>query len=405
MNLKRKLPLLLVAALLICTLILSYTHNDTKVPVNAPVPTKNNIATSDTPSDKNREMRGVWVSYMELSMENEADKSKEAFESKFSDIAKSSKNLGFNSLIVQVRPFSDALYKSEYFPWSHILTGTQGKNPNYDPLKIMIEICRELNLEIHAWINPYRVSVSETPNNLSDDNIYIKNKNLCFETKNGIYLNPANRDAQQLIIDGVKEILENYDVDGIQFDDYFYPENMDNQDNADYEEYCKKYDDPIDITAWRKANVSLLIADVHRTIHSTNDRIEFGISPQGNIGNNDSLYADVSNWCTSSGYIDYICPQIYFSLNNPALSFEDALSDWESLDFADNVKLYVGLAGYKAGSDADENTWSESNSILAEEYKICTDSNKVEGVMLYSFASIKNETAKEEIYNLSKQLK
>ncbi len=118
-------------------------------------------ATTDTP-ESDEEMRGVWVSYMELSMENESSKTQKAFEDKFTEIAQNTES-GFNTLIVQVRPFCDALYKSNYFPWSHILTGTQGENPQYDALQIMCDICKENNLKIHAWINPYRVSSNETP--------------------------------------------------------------------------------------------------------------------------------------------------------------------------------------------------------------------------------------------------
>ena len=175
-------------------------------------------ATADT-LESDEEMRGVWVSYMELSMENESSKTQKAFEDKFTEIAQKCRESGFNTLIVQVRPFCDALYKSSYFPWSHILTGTQGENPQYDALQIMCDICKENNLKIHAWINPYRVSSNETPKKLSDNNPYIKNSEIGIKTDNGIFLDPSNETAQQLICDGVKEIAENYDVDGIQFDD------------------------------------------------------------------------------------------------------------------------------------------------------------------------------------------
>lgn len=111
-------------------------------------------------------------------MENESSKTQKAFEDKFTEIAQKCSESGFNTLIVQVRPFCDALYKSSYFPWSHILTGTQGENPQYDALQIMCDICKENNLKIHAWINPYRVSSNETPKKLSDNNPYIKNSEI-----------------------------------------------------------------------------------------------------------------------------------------------------------------------------------------------------------------------------------
>lgn len=359
-------------------------------------------ATADTP-ESDEEMRGVWVSYMELSMENESSKTQKAFEDKFTEIAQKCRESGFNTLIVQVRPFCDALYKSSYFPWSHILTGTQGENPQYDALQIMCDICKENNLKIHAWINPYRVSSNETPKKLSDNNPYIKNSEIGIKTDNGIFLDPSNETAQQLICDGVKEIAENYDVDGIQFDDYFYPTEDESFDKKQYEAYIEKYgkENSMSLDNWRTQNVNTLICKVYRTIKSVNPSIMFGISPQGNIGNNDGLYADVKSWCTCKGFADYICPQIYFSLENPALTFEDCLDSWTSLDFDENVKLYVGLGGYKAGNgEYDEETWLLSDSILADEYDILRNNKSVRGFMLYSYSCLEDDTAKKEINNL-----
>ena len=359
-------------------------------------------ATADTP-ESDEEMRGVWVSYMELSMENESSKTQKAFEDKFTEIAQKCRESGFNTLIVQVRPFCDALYKSSYFPWSHILTGTQGENPQYDALQIMCDICKENNLKIHAWINPYRVSSNETPKKLSDNNPYIKNSEIGIKTDNGIFLDPSNETAQQLICDGVKEIAENYDVDGIQFDDYFYPTEDESFDKKQYEAYIEKYgkENSMSLDNWRMQNVNTLICKVYRTIKSVDSSVEFGISPQGNIGNNDGLYADVKSWCTCKGFADYICPQIYFSLENPALTFKDCLNSWTSLDFDENVKLYVGLGGYKAGNgEYDEETWLLSDSILADEYDILRNNKSVRGFMLYSYSCLEDDTAKKEINNL-----
>lgn len=359
-------------------------------------------ATADTP-ESDEEMRGVWVSYMELSMENESSKTQKAFEDKFTEISQKCRESGFNTLIVQVRPFCDALYKSSYFPWSHILTGTQGENPQYDALQIMCDICKENNLKIHAWINPYRVSSNETPKKLSDNNPYIKNSEIGIKTDNGIFLDPSNETAQQLISDGVKEIAENYDVDGIQFDDYFYPTEDESFDKKQYEAYIEKYgkENSMSLDNWRMQNVNTLICKIYRTIKSVDSSVEFGISPQGNIDNNDGLYADVKSWCTCKGFADYICPQIYFSLENPALTFEDCLNSWTSLDFDENVKLYVGLGGYKAGNgEYDEETWLLSDSILADEYDILRNNKSVRGFMLYSYSCLEDDTAKKEINNL-----
>ena len=370
---KKIVPIIVsVIAMLSVICISSFTREKTPKKQND----INNIAalsskaTADTP-ESDEEMRGVWVSYMELSMENESSKTQKAFEDKFTEIAQKCRESGFNTLIVQVRPFCDALYKSSYFPWSHILTGTQGENPQYDALQIMCDICKKYNLKIHAWINPYRVSSNET--------------------------------AQQLICDGVKEIAEKYDVDGIQFDDYFYPTKDESFDKKQYQAYIEKYgkENCMSLDNWRTQNVNTLICKVYRTIKSVNPSIMFGISPQGNIGNNDGLYADVKSWCTCKGFADYICPQIYFSLENPALNFEECLDSWTSLDFDENVKLYVGLGGYKAGNgEYDEETWLLSDSILADEYDILRNNKSVRGFMLYSYSCLEDDTAKKEINNL-----
>ena len=155
----------------------------------------------------------------------------------------------------------------------------------------------------------------------------------------------------------------------------------------------------MNLDEWRTANVNLLISEVYRTVHSLDKDIEFGVSPQGNLGNNAGLNADVVSWCSQLGYIDYICPQIYFSLENPALGFEAALKEWTELDFHDDLRVYIGLAGYKAGSDADENTWQDSDDILAQEYKISDDYN-TDGIMLYSYSSLVDNNSEKEINNL-----
>lgn len=405
LKIKKLIPLALSVAILIGVTAVSSVNRKQPSPVSKTISTidETNNSTKDEINTVNfGEMRGVWISYIELSMENESDKSEQAFRDKFEKIAENSKGYGLNTLIVQVRPYGDALYESEYYPWSHILTGTQGKSPGYDPLEIMCRISRKYGLHIHAWINPYRVTLNETPNKLSDDNPYVKNKNLGLTTKSGIILDPSDKEARELIIDGVIEIVKNYNIDGIQFDDYFYPEDIGNCDDKSYESYVSEVGEKnsMNIDNWRLANVNMLICETYRAIHSESNDIAFGISPQGNIDNNQKLYADVKSWCNCRGFVDYICPQIYFSTENPALEFEDALESWSTLDYDKNVQLYVGLAGYKAGTDDDEGTWAESSSILADEYKIIKNCERAKGFMIYSYNSLISDSSREEMQNL-----
>lgn len=410
MSVKKFAPVILSAVLLVTALAArAYSENGGVKPVST--------STMDTATNDNakveqnersaKEMRGVWVSYIELDMQNESDKSESAFREKFKDIAITSKNAGFNTLIVQVRPFCDALYKSAYFPYSHILSGEQGVSPGYDALKVMCEICSELDLDIHAWVNPYRISTDSTPQTLSETNPYVIDNEIGEETENGIFLNPANKMARKLIIDGVTEIVKNYDVDGIQFDDYFYPTQDSEFDDEEYAEYVDTVGamNCMSVDNWRLANVNTLICDTYRAIHKISNDVDFGISPQGNIDNNAKIYADVKSWCICKGFVDYICPQLYYSLENPALTFENSLNSWASLNINKNVKLYVGLAGYKANTDSDEGTWLYSDNVLSKEYKIAMQNEKVSGIMLYSYSALEDENASAEISNLTNAIK
>ncbi len=355
-----------------------------------------------TTDEIHENMKGVWVSYITLDMQN-TDKSVDTFTDNINSIINKTKESGFNTLVFQVRPFSDALYKSSYYPFSHILTGTQGEDPCYDPLQIICDLCHKKDISVHAWINPYRVKTEQTPKELSETNPYLQDQSIGFEHNNCIYLDPSNEKAQKLIINGVKEIVKNYDVDGIQFDDYFYPENCDDYDEQKYLKYKESTSKNITKEAWRAQNVNKLIKDVYNTVHKYRNDVVFGISPQGNINNNISLGADVKTWCQKKGYVDYICPQIYYSIDNPSLPFEESISEWKKLNMHKNIKTYIGLAGYKGGTDEDEGTWLDNDDILKTQIEI-VENNNFDGIMLYSYESFLDETNQAEIENVVKHL-
>ncbi len=346
-------------------------------------------------------MRGLWVSFITLDM-TDTDKTFESFKAKFNKIVMTAKEYKLNTLIVQVRPFCDALYKSSIFPYSHILTGTQGKDPGYDALEYMCEHAHLNGLKLHAWINPYRVSTASSPEKLAKNNPYNQNKDIALELESGIILNPAKKATRKLIVDGVKEIIENYDIDGIQFDDYFYPTDTGNEDIADYNNYKKALSTNSAIqshTEWRFWNVNTMIAEVYATVKAADKNIVFGISPQGNIENNKALYADITTWCKTYGYADYICPQMYYSTENPSLSFEDSLIEWNNLNYHSDISVYIGLGAYKAGSDADNGTWLDNSNILATELQLLRK-YKYDGFMIYDYSAFENEKASDELKNL-----
>lgn len=406
---KRNKPIALSVAVMLfaATLIISAVSPKSRQDTVPSLQTAATVAQAQAHTQKAPEdMRGIWITYMELSMENESDKSEAAFRKKFEKIASDCQKFGFNTMAVQTRPFCDALYQSKLFPASHILSGTQGESAGYDALKIMCEICHSHKMKLHAWVNPYRVTASQTPSELSDSNPYSKDKSLGIKTESGIILDPSDKHARKLITDGVREIVSNYPVDGIQYDDYFYPTDIGDSDSKQYSEYVRtvKQGNAMSLEEWRMANVSLLMAETYIAVHQSNCDAVFGISPQGNLSNNAGLSADVINWCGKQGFADYICPQIYFSPDNPHLGFEKALNDWTELSYAENVRLYVGLAGYKAGTDADEGTWLNSDTILCDELNILKKNNIVSGFMLYSYVSLKEESARKEMENLKKAM-
>lgn len=359
-----------------------------------------------------KEMRAVWVPYMSLNMSQEKDKSEQAFLAKFNMIINTAKSCGMNTLIVQVRPFGDALYQSSYFPWSHVVGGTQGNNPGYDPLKDMVTASHQAGLKIQAWVNPLRIQVSGTPSILATDNPYYKFRNNAAKTdyvvgfNNGLYYNPAYDEVRQLVADGVKEIVQKYDVDGIQFDDYFYPTQDASFDKAAYDAYCsdaKKTGTPLALEDWRRANINAMVAQVYREIKTVKKDIPFGIAPQGNAQNDMNMGADIYSWCSAQGYVDYICPQLYYNFQNPTLPFNTAADTWKNIVKNKNIKLYFGLAVYKAGSNADSGTWKNSSSILASQIQYGRKT-ACDGFMFYSCDYLNGDQTKGEVQNVIKLL-
>lgn len=395
MRLKNKIPLIICISALIATVAFSSLKDNNKI-INKKAVKTNSIKIEE-------EMRGVWISFMELDMQG-TDRSYKSFKNKFKKIADNCKKKKYNTLIVQVRPYSDALYNSKYYPFSHIISGAQGKNPGYDPLKYMCSYSHKIGLSIHAWINPYRVRSSDELK-LSKDNPYIKNKNLGVKVGNGIYYNPALPKVRKLIENGIKEIIYNYDVDGIQFDDYFYPTTKESFDRKQYLKYKAEVGEKnaVSLKYWRMSNVNILIAECYSIIHNNNKKIVFGISPQGNIENDYEMCADVYAWCSKSGYVDYICPQLYYSLDNPALKFSEALKKWTSINYSDDVNLYIGIAGYKAGSNADSGTWKNSDNILKQEVELIRK-NSINGFMFYSYKNLYDKKSSKEVKNLTNYL-
>lgn len=357
-----------------------------------------------------KEMLAVWVPYFSLDMSGEQDKSEDAFRRKFDQIVNDAKAYKMNTLIVQVRPFCDAFYPSTLFPWSGYLTGTQGTDPGYDPLAIMVEAAHNAGLQIHAWVNPMRVQASGVPQTMTESNPYLlwqkdaEKQNWClpWEETKGVYMNVGIPEVRQYIADGVAEIVRNYDVDGVQFDDYFYPTADNSFDEETYAAYCdsaKEGSTVLSQQEWRKANVSSMLSLVYTTVKEIDPTVVFGVSPQGNMENNEAIGADVAAWCSTTGYVDYICPQLYYNFENPYLPYDKAAEQWKTLVTNHDIKLYFGLGLYKAASDADEGTWKKADDILARQVNLGRTLG-CDGFMIYSYEHLNRETAQAEVGNV-----
>ncbi len=345
---------------------------------------KKQISAADLSS---KEYRAVWFCYDDFSQYRSSVKSnnKASFKAYFTKVVKNAKSLGMNTIIVQVRPFGDAIYKSSYFPWSKYISGKQGKSPGYDPLKIMVTVAHNNNMKIEAWINPYRVTSGTTSYaSLSQNNQARKwhstkgKKRTVLAYGGSLYYNPSRIAVRNLIARGVKEIVKNYAVDGIHMDDYFYPSFSSGNVNSafDAKEYNKSAakKNGVSIARYRRDQVNLLVKQIHDTVKSVNPNVTFGISPAGELSNlrsDYSYYVDVDTWVKSSSYVDYLTPQIYWGFKHPTARFDKVMKQWSKLTANSPVKLYVGIAAYKVRSNAgigrEKAEWKTDTTILKKE--------------------------------------
>lgn len=364
------------------------------------------------------EMRAVWVNYNELSMKLYENGGTESdFRKKAAEMCLNIRADGLNTVILQVRPFCDAFYPSKYFPWSAYLTGTQGQAVDYDPLAVFLDCAKAQNLSVQAWINPYRVLPSTDWDLLSADNparkwyAAGKTENLLL-TGEGIYLNPASAEAQTLILNGVREIVENYAVSAIHLDDYFYPTADYAVDADSYAQYTAA-GGALSQDDWRRENVNAFVSALYSAVKSVNPQVQVVVSPGGDLERNyNALYADVAFWARE-GFVDVLLPQLYYGFENEKKPFENTAAEWANLQYADGVSLCFGLAAYKcgeedtyAGSGAAE--WTEHTDILARQVSVCRTLEKCDGFAFFTYSSIylpnKTENVKKEWKNLKNVL-
>ena len=371
------------------------------------------------------EYKAFWFSYYDYTAYRAKYKKRNAttFKKYFTQAVKKGKSLGMNCIIVHVRPFGDAMYKSKYFPWSKCISGKQGKNPGYDPLKIMTQVAHANGMKIEAWINPYRVASGSTNyKKLSTKNPARKWHNKkktrrnVLAYKGSLYYNPAKAQVRNLIVNGVKEIVENYDVDGIHMDDYFYPAFSSSNVNSAFD--AKEYRASTmakgkqNIVSFRREQVNMLVKAIHRAVKSIDPSVTFGISPAGNIDNltsRYSYYVDINKWLNSSDYVDYICPQIYWGFKHPYAKFDRVTNRWMNAAKSKKVKVYIGIAVYRAGHNigagsAERREWRSDANILKKQV-LYARKKGCDGFAFFDYQDLKSKKSAKAVKQLKKVLK
>lgn len=365
-----------------------------------------NIESEELPKE---EIKGVFLSYIEINKYIKND-NYEISKNNIKKIISNIKSMNLNTIILQVRSSSDSIYNSKIYPKSLYLVNNEYDN-YYDVLAYFIDEAHKYNIKIIAWINPYRVRTTENINNITDRNPAYKYLNTdTIYINNGVFYNPSKKEVTDLIIKGVEEVLE-YDIDGLLFDDYFYP-NV-NIDEKDYQEYIK-YNDYVSPENYRLEVINNMIRKVYKKCKEKN--VLFGISPDGNIENNYTThYADVKTWMSKEGYIDFIMPQIYYGFYNSSRDYINTLKEWENNLLNENIDLYVALAFYKVGqydkyARDGKNEWLENDDIIMREILLSRNTKKYKGFSLFRYDNIFNQdtftnNSVKEIENLKKIIK
>ena len=352
--------------------------------------------TAPNPALPAGEWRAVWVSYLEWARMDFS--SEETFRAGAAQLLDNCAGLGLNTVLAQVRPFGDALYRSNLYPWSHLCTGVQGQDPGFDPLGVLLQEAHGRGLSVEAWINPYRLrSSAAVPPNLAETNLICTHPEWTCTVGEGVYLNPAEPAAAGYVVQGVAELVQNYAVDGIHFDDYFYPTNDEGIDAVQFAASGVS-----SRTIWRRENVTALVQAVHDAVKAQDPTLRFGISPQGNPDNDeDQQYSDVKAWLAAGGdhaVVDYLCPQVYWgegftlSSGSTRFAFENIVPEWLGYPRAADVALYFGLGAYRigvgdGGADPDAGTRWNTGEALARQVQFLREQN-AGGWALYRYGSL-----------------
>jgi uncharacterized lipoprotein YddW (UPF0748 family) len=316
-----------------------------------------------------REFRGVWIATVNnIDYPSRRDLTPKQQRTEYTKILDTLRQKGINAVMMQIRPAADAFYAKSREPWSVWLTGKQGEAPKpaYDPLDFMIKSAHKHSMEFHAWFNPYRASTDTNFSALSPDHITRKHPEwfLVYDKKK--LFNPGLPEVRKYVVQVIMDVVRNYDIDGVHFDDYFYPYTVLNdtlQDDQTFRDFPNGFTDKND---WRRNNVTLLIRMLSDSIRQTKPYIKFGVSPFGVWKNKSesaegsdtqagqttftNLYADIRLWL-KEGWIDYVVPQVYFSNRHSKVNYEKLTDWWAKNSYGKH--LYIGQGSYKIAKDRD----------------------------------------------------
>ena len=349
-------------------------------------------------------MRGVWVSTIyNIDYPSAQGLSADALKSGADTILDNIAAMGLNTVFLQVRPSADAIYPSEIFPWSRYISGTVGQAPDsdFDVLAYWVDGAHNRGLQLHAWLNPYRITKDGQSewDALPESSPAKQHPEWVVEYEENYYFNPGLPAVQQLVVDGAAEIVKNYDVDGIHLDDYFYP-GTDFDDAATFARYG---DDFNDIGDWRRDNVNTLIAALDETLHEINPALSFGVSPAGIWDNKTDnpkgsetngrssyreIYCDSVEWI-KKGTVDYICPQLYWSIGYEIADFEVLVDWWQQVVSTSDVALYIGIGAYRAAEAQPGDVWYGTEE-LQRQLTLLDDSIDIQGEVFFSYSSLQN---------------
>ncbi|MEV1244722.1 glycoside hydrolase family 10 protein [Nonomuraea sp. NPDC050022] len=325
-----------------------------------------------------RQLRGIWIATVKnIDWPSRTGLSVAKQQAEYLKILDAAVKRRFNAVFVQVRPASDALYKSSIEPWTQYLTGTAGKDPGWDPLPFLIAEAHKRGLEFHAWFNPYRASYDGDVADLPANHPARQHPGWTVKYDGRLYYNPGLPAVREHVTKVVTDVTRRYDIDGVHFDDYFYPypgEGGTFNDAAAFTKYGKGKN----LADWRRDNVDKLIAQVDEAVHATKKYVKFGVSPFGIWRNKaedptgsktsgmsayDSIYADARHWI-KAGTVDYVMPQLYWSRGFKAADYRALAPWWANEVKGTDVDLYIGQALYRVGT-RDDKAWTKPGELSA----------------------------------------